>query len=112
IGSAGGGRASPVALVLAGVALGAVLGGFATFLTLIDPDTFESVRNWSLGSIARADPADTLTVAPFIIAGLVIALALTGTLNALALGEDFAARSEEHTSELQSRFDLVCRLLL
>src|SRR5699024_12732807 len=24
----------------------------------------------------------------------------------------FVARSEEHTSELQSRFDLVCRLLL
>src|SRR5699024_6959444 len=27
-------------------------------------------------------------------------------------GVDGAARSEEHTSELQSRFDLVCRLLL
>src|SRR5699024_12826424 len=26
--------------------------------------------------------------------------------------EAFNARSEEHTSELQSRFDLVCRLLL
>src|SRR5207249_5723026 len=26
--------------------------------------------------------------------------------------EEQAARSEEHTSELQSRFDLVCRLLL
>src|SRR5699024_12409921 len=26
--------------------------------------------------------------------------------------EWFDARSEEHTSELQSRFDLVCRLLL
>src|SRR5438067_9132522 len=25
---------------------------------------------------------------------------------------DFRVRSEEHTSELQSRFDLVCRLLL
>src|SRR5699024_12003100 len=25
---------------------------------------------------------------------------------------DFDTRSEEHTSELQSRFDLVCRLLL
>src|SRR5437868_8608322 len=25
---------------------------------------------------------------------------------------DLAGRSEEHTSELQSRFDLVCRLLL
>src|SRR2546421_2494988 len=27
-------------------------------------------------------------------------------------GEDSRARSEEHTSELQSRSDLVCRLLL
>src|SRR5699024_11692031 len=26
--------------------------------------------------------------------------------------EDSSCRSEEHTSELQSRFDLVCRLLL
>src|SRR5699024_11481711 len=28
------------------------------------------------------------------------------------LGSGVAIRSEEHTSELQSRFDLVCRLLL
>src|SRR5699024_12338612 len=28
------------------------------------------------------------------------------------LTESFQSRSEEHTSELQSRFDLVCRLLL
>src|SRR5207249_10314489 len=28
------------------------------------------------------------------------------------IGENLAGRSEEHTSELQSRFDLVCRLLL
>src|SRR5437868_10764362 len=27
-------------------------------------------------------------------------------------GFNFSPRSEEHTSELQSRFDLVCRLLL
>src|SRR5699024_12501960 len=27
-------------------------------------------------------------------------------------GVEFSHRSEEHTSELQSRFDLVCRLLL
>src|SRR5699024_12729406 len=31
------------------------------------------------------------------------------SLNALL---EFVERSEEHTSELQSRFDLVCRLLL
>src|SRR5699024_12181819 len=35
------------------------------------------------------------------------------TYNALKkYGTDLVERSEEHTSELQSRFDLVCRLLL
>src|SRR5699024_12610273 len=30
----------------------------------------------------------------------------------LSVRSSYPARSEEHTSELQSRFDLVCRLLL
>src|SRR5437868_11130812 len=33
-------------------------------------------------------------------------------LNAVVANPAVAIRSEEHTSELQSRFDLVCRLLL
>src|SRR5699024_11857749 len=33
-------------------------------------------------------------------------------LGILLGGKGVRARSEEHTSELQSRFDLVCRLLL
>src|SRR5699024_11296656 len=32
--------------------------------------------------------------------------------NTATLGQGGVWRSEEHTSELQSRFDLVCRLLL
>src|SRR5438067_8929037 len=32
--------------------------------------------------------------------------------NQAAIGQELTCRSEEHTSELQSRFDLVCRLLL
>src|SRR5690625_6596924 len=35
-----------------------------------------------------------------------------GTRNFLVLREDGSVRSEEHTSELQSRGHLVCRLLL
>src|SRR5699024_11471439 len=35
-----------------------------------------------------------------------------GTSNHFIYTENINARSEEHTSELQSRFDLVCRLLL
>src|SRR5437868_8837112 len=35
-----------------------------------------------------------------------------GGVPARAAGPQSVPRSEEHTSELQSRFDLVCRLLL
>lgn len=91
IGSAGRGLASPVTLVLAGVALGAVLNGFSTFLTLIDPETFRSVRHWGLGSIARTNLTDTLGVVPFLGIGLLIAVMLSGALNSIALGDDLAA---------------------
>src|SRR5690349_13898225 len=49
------------------------------------------------------------------VVGIMLAI---GTIGLLQLGVSFelpvpaAARSEEHTSELQSRRDLVCRLLL
>src|SRR5699024_12444080 len=36
----------------------------------------------------------------------------TSLYNTVMEGRDTGTRSEEHTSELQSRFDLVCRLLL
>ncbi|MFT3944301.1 MAG: iron chelate uptake ABC transporter family permease subunit [Ancrocorticia sp.] len=91
IGSAGRGMVSPVTLVLAGVALGAVLNGFSTFLTLIDEDTFRSVRSWGLGSIARTSLAETVSVVPFLVVGLVLAVALSGGLNSIALGDDLAA---------------------
>src|SRR5207249_10832220 len=35
-----------------------------------------------------------------------------GLAGSLRVAHMITARSEEHTSELQSRFDLVCRLLL
>src|SRR5207249_6681847 len=46
--------------------------------------------------------------------GLVALVAITGMLIGLRydfLSQTTETRSEEHTSELQSRFDLVCRLL-
>lgn len=92
IGSAAGrGSASPMTLVLVGVALGAVLNGFSTFLTLIDEQTFRSIRRWGVGSIARADDATTLSVLPFLVVGLLLAVAISGSLNSVALGDDLAA---------------------
>src|SRR5699024_12740111 len=45
-----------------------------------------------------------------IFAGLTVIIALVGLI--IPASPSSPSRSEEHTSELQSRFDLVCRLLL
>jgi iron complex transport system permease protein len=92
IGVAGGARgANPATLVLAGVALGAVFGGITSFLTLIDPDTFESIRNWNLGSVARTSLDDARFVIPFLLLGFVLAVLVSTDLNSIALGDDLAA---------------------
>lgn len=83
--------ADPAALVLAGVALGAVLGGISSLLTLLDPTTFEVIRRWGLGSIAVSPLRDTASLAPFILLGVTIAIAQSRNLNSIALGDEAAA---------------------
>lgn len=82
--------ATPVRLVLAGVALSAVLGGIGSSVTLLNPQAFDAMRQWAIGSVAGRNMTVVAAIAPFIGAGLVIALISARALNALALGEDLA----------------------
>ncbi|MFT4038898.1 MAG: iron chelate uptake ABC transporter family permease subunit [Thermomicrobiales bacterium] len=91
IGSVGGrSSASPAVLVLAGVALAAVLSGIAQFLALMDPYTFQRLRFWGLGSVTRSGLDELWPVAPFLLAGIGLALVLAAELNNVALGDELA----------------------
>src|SRR5699024_11975454 len=58
-------------------------------------------------------PKDITPMIDFKFTDLPLYSNVTSELNLLAAcTNNVAGRSEEHTSELQSRFDLVCRLLL
>ena len=88
VGSCGRDGASPARLVLSGVALSAVLGGIGSAITLLDPRAFDGLRVWSIGSLSGRNMDVVLTVAPFIICGLVLSLCVAPSLNAVALGDD------------------------
>jgi iron complex transport system permease protein len=90
IGSAGRGPADPVRLVLAGVAITAVLVGVTNGLSLLDPLSFDQMRNWTAGSVVGRDWAVVWPVLPFMAVGLALALAGSRSLNAIALGDDLA----------------------
>ena len=89
LGSAGGG--SPVTLVLAGVALAAVLGGLTTALVLLNPHAFLQMRSWESGALAGRDLSILVVAGPTIAVGLMLAFAITRSLDVLALGDDTAA---------------------
>jgi iron complex transport system permease protein len=81
---------SPVVLVLAGVCVGAVLGGARDALQLTDPEAFDVMRSWIAGSIV-ARPLDVVwPILPFFAVALVLTFAVSGALNAMALGDELA----------------------
>lgn len=90
IGSRGRGGATPVRLVLTGVALTAVLNGVAYAFTLTNADIFDRIRYWQSGSLQSRTGDIVLGALPFIVLGALIALALPRALNAVALGDDLA----------------------
>lgn len=90
LGSLGRGGATPVKLALAGAAMAALLSSLTSAILIIDVTTLDQFRFWAVGSLSGRDGSIATQVAPFILAGVVLALASARGLNTLALGDDVA----------------------
>ncbi len=90
LGSLGRGGPTPVTLALAGVAVTAFLGALTSAVVLADEATLDAFRFWAVGALAGRDAAVAAQVAPFLVVGLLLAVANAPALDLLALGEDVA----------------------
>ncbi|PXA72433.1 Fe(3+)-siderophore ABC transporter permease [Cryobacterium arcticum] len=90
IGAGGPAGATPVRLTLVGVALGALLGGVSSMISLLNPTVFEGMRFWGAGTLTSRDEHVLWAVLPFVLIGLLLAATVAAPLNAIALGEDLA----------------------
>lgn len=88
LGTAGRRAATPERLVLSGVAISAALTAFISTVILLDSNTFDQFRSWVVGALAGRKMETVYELAPFLLGGIVLALALARALNAIALGED------------------------
>ncbi|GAA1954613.1 FecCD family ABC transporter permease [Amycolatopsis minnesotensis] len=87
LGTSGPGRATPVRLALSGTVVGAVLTGVITAFTTMDVKSWQVMRFWTLGSLVNRGYDIVWQVLPFLVLGAVIGLSVTGSLNAMALGD-------------------------
>jgi iron complex transport system permease protein len=90
VGGTRGASATPATLALVGAALSALLTGITSALLLLDTTTLDAFRFWTVGSIAGRGLDGLATVAPFLLAGLVAAIANVPALDALVLGDEVA----------------------
>jgi iron complex transport system permease protein len=85
------GLGEPLRLVLVGMALGAVLAGVAGSIRLTDRQAFNAMVAWEIGSLADKPWGVVLPLAPFVLVGVAVALAVGPALDVLVLGQDAAA---------------------
>ncbi|MFJ8587240.1 FecCD family ABC transporter permease [Streptomyces sp. NPDC093595] len=93
----GGSRsANPVRLALAGTAATFALYGYVNAVQLLDSAALDRLRFWTVGSLATADMDTVRRVAPFVGAGVVLALLIARPLNAMEMGDDTARALGAH----------------
>ncbi|WP_132993162.1 FecCD family ABC transporter permease [Gordonia zhaorongruii] len=80
--------ANPLTLVLAGTGLTAVLTAFTSAIVLIDTASLDAWRFWQLGSTAGRGWDVIVATLPFIIPGVILAVASGFFLNILSLGDE------------------------
>ncbi len=90
IGTAGSTGASVVRLVLAGAVVAAILTAYVQAVALRMPRHFDNYRFWVVGSLGNGKLEQLTMVLPLLAVGLLLAMACSSGLNALALGSETA----------------------
>ncbi|GBF76053.1 hypothetical protein PA598K_04493 [Paenibacillus sp. 598K] len=88
--SAGGASKSPVRLVLAGATLNLLFASLTQGTLILNEQSLDTMRFWLAGALTGRDLALLAQIAPYLLAGLAAAFALSGQLNIFKLGEEVA----------------------
>ncbi|MFC1464225.1 MAG: FecCD family ABC transporter permease [Candidatus Brachytrichaceae bacterium NZ_4S206] len=111
LGSVGRGGPTPLKLTIAGAALTALLASLTTGILIFNQRTLEEVRFWLAGSVAGRDIALLAQALPYLLIGLVIALAMGRQITALSLGDDVAKGLGQKTGWVKGLSALAVVLL-
>lgn len=111
LGSAGRGGMTPLKLTVAGAAMTALLSSVTQGILIMNERSMDEVRFWLAGSVAGRDLSIFLQVLPFMVAGLLGALALSKQITTLSLGDDVAKGLGQNTLWIKLAAALIIVLL-
>jgi iron complex transport system permease protein len=111
VGMTGRATVTPVRVLLAGVAVGAVMDGIGYAVRLRNPRAFDNMRFWDAGALDGRSLEVACAIAPFIAVGAVLCLVVGRSLNVTALGDDLTKSMGGNVARTQA-LSLVAVTLL
>ena len=103
--------ATPIKLALAGAAMTAAMQSVTNAILLTSPRTLDEIRFWQVGSLLGRDMDIFIQVAPFLAAGIVLALATGRMLDGLSMGEDVARALGQNVGRSRAMAGLAAVIL-
>lgn len=87
------GKTVPVTtLILGGVAVGAFLASFTSYLLIVSGDKLHGIIFWLLGTFSLSDWSRVAIMAPYILAGMIVLMLMARPLNVMQLDEEQASQ--------------------
>ncbi|MDV3123374.1 iron chelate uptake ABC transporter family permease subunit [Mycobacterium sp. 21AC1] len=111
IGMTGRAAVTPVRVLLAGVAIGAVMDGIGFVIRLRNPRAFDNMRFWDAGALDGRSLDVVAAIAPFIAIGAVLCVLVSRSLNITALGDDLAKSVGTNVARTQALSLIAVTLL-
>lgn len=101
----------PVRLLLAGVAVSSLLGALSTAIMLFNSEKVAGILDFAIGSLSTRSWPQLELVAPYIIAGLAVAVIIAPKLNILGLGDEIAVGLGMNVERMRLCFIALAALL-
>lgn len=111
VGMTGRTMVTPVRVMLAGVAIGAVMDGIGFVVRLHHPRAFDNMRFWDAGALDGRPLEVAAAIGPFIAVGAVLCLVVARSLNVTALGDDLAKSMGGNVARTQALSLIAVTLL-
>jgi iron complex transport system permease protein len=96
-----GAPAGPTRLALAGAVVATMLSAWTTAVLVLSGRTLEEARYWLAGSLVARDTGVLVFCVPLVAVGLLVALGLARSLDALALGDEQAVSLGVHPTRIR-----------
>lgn len=102
LGSFGRGGATPVKLTMAGVIFAVFTGALTTAVMVLDRNTFDQIRFWTVGSLAGRDWELVIWLGPVVLIGLVGRMLLSRQITTISMGQDIAKGLGQNTAVIKA----------